>query len=70
MPKQMRIIKSIEIGDIIEIHHQELIPVDSYLSKGEALIDYSFISGESVPILKQEGDKLYAGAYYKPAQSG
>ena len=54
-------LKSLVIGDEIEIHHQELIPVDSYLKKGKALIDYSFISGESEPVMKQEGDKLYAG---------
>ena len=54
-------LKSIKIGDEIEIHNQELIPVDSYLKKGSALIDYSFITGESEPVVKKEGDKLFAG---------
>ena len=54
-------LKNLVIGDEIEIHNEELIPVDCYLNKGEALVDYSFISGESEPVVKHEGDKLYAG---------
>ena len=54
-------LKSLKIGDEIEIHNQELIPVDAYIKKGNALIDYSFITGESEPVAKLEGDKVYAG---------
>lgn len=54
-------LKELQTGDKIEIHHQELIPVDAYLLQGEALVDYSFITGESEVVLKKEGDKLYAG---------
>ncbi len=52
---------SLEIGDQIELRNQELIPSDSILMDGKAFIDYSFITGESEPIRKQLGDKLYAG---------
>ncbi len=48
-------------GDKLLIRNQELIPVDCILIKGHALIDYSFVTGESEPIYKESGDKIYAG---------
>lgn len=48
-------------GDNIIIKHQELIPADSILLKGTAQIDYSFVTGESEPVEKKVGDKIYAG---------
>jgi Cu+-exporting ATPase len=47
--------------DLIQIHHQEIIPVDAILSKGNALIDYSFVSGESAPVNVAKGEIIYAG---------
>ncbi|WP_372756720.1 heavy metal translocating P-type ATPase metal-binding domain-containing protein [Mariniflexile sp.] len=51
----------IQKGDRLLIRNEELIPVDCILIKGKALIDYSFVTGESEPISKQSGDKLFAG---------
>lgn len=48
-------------GDSIIVKHQELIPADAVLLKGEAEIDYSFVTGESVPVSCQTGDKVFAG---------
>lgn len=48
-------------GDRIVIRNNELIPVDGILIKGNALIDYSFVTGEAEPVTKQSGDKLFAG---------
>lgn len=48
-------------GDRILIRNNELLPVDGILIKGNALIDYSFVTGEAVPVSKQSGDKLFAG---------
>lgn len=48
-------------GDVIVIKHQELIPADSVLLKGEAEIDYSFVTGEAEPVKLKNGDKIYAG---------
>lgn len=47
--------------DIIQIHSQEIIPVDAILSKGDAWIDYSFVSGESEPVQVAKGEIVYAG---------
>lgn len=51
----------IKPGDTILIHNEELIPVDGILTKGKAFIDYSFVTGESLPVLKEMGELLYAG---------
>jgi len=48
-------------GDRILIRSGELIPTDGIIFKGDALIDYSFVTGEAVPISKQAGDKIFAG---------
>lgn len=52
-------------GDILRIHDEELIPTDGILSKGTAEIDYSFITGESIPVEKNVGEIVYAGGKHK-----
>ncbi|MBK9981755.1 MAG: heavy metal translocating P-type ATPase metal-binding domain-containing protein [Saprospiraceae bacterium] len=54
-------VDQIKINDIIIIHHQELIPVDAILSKGHAEVDYSFVTGESLPVNVNKGEIIYAG---------
>ena len=48
-------------GDRLLIRNQELIPVDGILISSKSSIDYSFVTGEEVPIEKKSGDKIYAG---------
>lgn len=48
-------------GDRLLIRNQELIPVDGILISESAEIDYSFVTGEAVPITKKSGDKVFAG---------
>jgi Cu+-exporting ATPase len=52
----------IEVGDQLQIRSQELIPADAILVSETAKIDYSFVTGEAVPVAKKQGDLLYAGA--------
>jgi Cu+-exporting ATPase len=54
-------IYNLNIGDRFVIKNNELIPADSVLIKGDALIDYSFVTGESQPVEKICGDMIYAG---------
>lgn len=54
-------VNAIAKGDRLLIRNQELIPVDGILISGQAAIDYSFVTGEAVPIEKKSGDKLFAG---------
>lgn len=55
------LLENIKVGDKLIIHNQELIPADCKLSKGEANINYSFVTGESKPVTKKIGEELYAG---------
>ena len=48
-------------GDHLALRHGELIPADARLLSGHAVIDYSFVTGESEPVEKNPGDPLFAG---------
>lgn len=54
-------VHEIEQGDRLLIRNSEILPVDGILLQGEGMIDYSFVTGESLPVSKSSGDKLYAG---------
>jgi Cu+-exporting ATPase len=54
-------IYDIQKGDRLLIRNQELIPVDGILISEKAEIDYSFVTGEAIPITKISGDKVFAG---------
>lgn len=54
-------VHEIRKGDRLLIRNEELIPVDGILIKGNARIDYSFVTGESEPVRKESGDKVFAG---------
>lgn len=54
-------IYNIKVGDRILIRSHEIIPVDCILIKGNAEIDYSFVTGESEAVFKGSGEKLFAG---------
>lgn len=49
-------------GDRIIIRHGELIPADAVIMSGEARLDYSFVTGESEPMVNSPGEYVYAGA--------
>lgn len=51
----------IQLNDTLLIHNNELIPADGILTKGRAFIDYSFVTGESMPVVKEMGEIIYAG---------
>lgn len=48
-------------GDRILVRNNEIIPADSVLINGHGMIDYSFVTGESRPVEKESGDRVYAG---------
>jgi len=57
----------ITVGDRLFIRNGELIPADAVLLRTPALIDYSFVTGESRPEERQPGDLLYAGGRHHGA---
>jgi Cu+-exporting ATPase len=52
---------NIKPGDTLLIHSNELIPADGICTRGKACIDYSFVTGESLPVNKDMGEMVYAG---------
>jgi Cu+-exporting ATPase len=60
-------VTSLAIGDRIIIRNNELIPADAILLKGDANVDFSFVTGESEPVAKVLGEIIYAGGRQKGA---
>lgn len=54
-------IKNIKIGDELKIRNNEIIPCDSILESETASIDYSFVTGESIPVRIKHKEKIFAG---------
>ena len=54
-------VEKLNVGERILIKNSELIPADSILISESAYIDYSFVTGESNPVEKLNGDLIYAG---------
>lgn len=54
-------VEDVKIGEILIIRPGERIPLDGQISKGQTHINQAPITGESMPIPKQENDDVYAG---------
>ncbi len=54
-------LENLKEGDRIMVKSLEIIPSDAMLLKGDALIDFSFVTGESQPVAKVLGEIIYAG---------
>ncbi|WP_185862328.1 heavy metal translocating P-type ATPase [Blattabacterium cuenoti] len=59
------LLSSLKKGDMILIRNEEIIPADSILIEGNAILDNSFITGESYLINKKVGERIYAGSKQK-----
>lgn len=55
------LVKDLHVGDILYVKPGERIPVDGIVITGHSNVDEAAISGESVPVSKQIGSKLFAG---------
>ncbi len=58
---QSRSLDKLDTGDVLLVKNEEIIPGDALLLKGDASVDYSFVTGESDLVKKKSGDKLFAG---------
>ena len=54
-------VASMHTGDVFLVRSGEAIPVDGLVASGESGVDESMLTGESLPIHKRPGDKVYAG---------
>ncbi len=54
-------IENIKVGDIILVKPGEKIAVDGMVTSGNSYVDESMLSGEPIPVLKIENEKVFAG---------
>lgn len=54
-------IEQVNIGNIIVVKPGEKVAVDGVVIEGSSYVDESMLSGEPIPVLKKEGEKVYAG---------
>jgi H+-transporting ATPase len=61
--------KNLVPGDIIRIRLGDVIPADVQLVQGDYLsVDQSALTGESLPVTKQNGDEAYSGTIVKQGE--
>ena len=53
---------TVSIGMIARVAPGERIPLDGELTKGQSAVNQAPITGESIPVAKTIGDKVFAGA--------
>ena len=58
-------VSDIETGDLILVRPGERVPVDGTIKKGRSSVDESMLTGESLPVSKEEGDKVIGGTLNK-----
>jgi heavy metal translocating P-type ATPase len=51
----------IKIGDILRVFAGETVAVDGQILKGQTSINQSVMTGESLPVDKNEGDEVFSG---------
>lgn len=54
-------IEEVEVGNIIMVKPGEKIAVDGIVTSGNSYLDESMLSGEPIPVLKKENEKVFAG---------
>ena len=59
------LIENIKVGDIIVVKPGEKIAVDGKIVSGNTSVDEAMITGESIPVSKNPGDKVIGGSINK-----
>ena len=54
-------VRDLLAGDTVVLRPGDRVPVDGVVSKGGSTVDESMLTGESMPVEKSPGDKLFAG---------
>jgi Cd2+/Zn2+-exporting ATPase len=54
-------VEQVSIDELVIVHPGERIPVDGHVLNGTSLVNQAPVTGESIPVRKSQGDKVYAG---------
>ncbi len=55
-------IKAVGVGDLIRVRPGERVAIDGRVASGRSAVDESLVTGESMPVKKNEGDEVIGGA--------
>lgn len=55
-------VNEVAVGEVLLVRPGEKIALDGRINKGISSVDQSPITGESVPVQKSDGDRVYAGS--------
>lgn len=55
----------VRVGDIVQVRPGEKVPVDGEVIEGSSFVDESMITGEPVPVAKEEGAEVVGGTINK-----
>ena len=54
-------IDAIKVGDRLRVRPGEKVPVDGIVAEGRVVVDESMVTGESMPVSKEENDRVIGG---------
>lgn len=58
-------IDRVAVGDVVVVRPGEKIPVDGVVSSGLSSVDESMLTGESIPVEKKKGDRVFGATMNK-----
>lgn len=58
--------RAVKAGETVLVRPGEKVPVDGLILEGESQVDESMLTGESRPVLKDQGDRVAAGTLNGP----
>ena len=60
-PDEEVALDAVKAGDVLRVRPGEKVPVDGQLVEGRSAVDESMLTGESMPVGKSAGDKVFGG---------
>ena len=54
-------IENVKVGDVFVCKSGQAFSLDGYIKEGECSVDESYLTGESLPVDKKTGDKVFCG---------